>query len=601
MNNFKYLILFVLILVVSMTSNVKAQTSENSSSYTVEEIIVTARKRSESIQDVPVAVSALSVEQVERGNIQRVQDLEKLAPNVEMYDMAFGGGGMSAAIRGLSFDDLEKTFEPTVGTVIDGVFAASNSGTDLDLFDLESVEILRGPQGTIFGRNTIGGVISINRTKPTRELGVKFKTDIEEDNTSDVKLVVNMPLGDNGGIKVTGRRLQSDSFAFNVTRNEREKLRDLTAASVVVDFDPAENINVNFTFDNYNDNSQHNLLNITEFYINKLGAPQGVFALLGQGNATSGALSKENDYMTVYSAEGFYSGIQGNNMSLRVEWELDDHVLKLISGNNDFAELMDICSWGSAGAVVTPNCVFPVVRDQTYEQTSHEIQLVSDKDGPLNYVLGFYTIETEANMDSGPVQNFRSVQDAEAWAIFGDMSYDLSDLWTLSLGVRYTEEEKDFNIKTFASYDNKVARTPTVLDLTRNFTDENIQHKVVIQRNTDFGMVYLSHSTGFRSGGFNARGTTPESVGPFGSEEVETIELGLRSELLDNRLILNITAFTNDYTDKQETIVTPGDGTIVVDGVPQNCGTTCTFVRNAGEVAIDGLEIEGTYLSLIHI
>ena len=169
---------FVLILVVSMTSNVKAQTSESSSSYTVEEIIVTARKRSESIQDVPVAVSALSVEQVERGNIQRVQDLEKLAPNVEMYDMAFGGGGMSAAIRGLSFDDLEKTFEPTVGTVIDGVFAASNSGTDLDLFDLESVEILRGPQGTIFGRNTIGGVISINRTKPTRELGVKFKTDI---------------------------------------------------------------------------------------------------------------------------------------------------------------------------------------------------------------------------------------------------------------------------------------------------------------------------------------------------------------------------------------------------------------------------------------
>ena len=256
---------------------------------------------------------------------------------------------------------------------------------------------------------------------------------------------------------------------------------------------------------------------------------------------------------------------------------------------------MDVCSWGSPGAVVTPNCVFPVVRDQTYEQTSHEIQLVSDKDGPMNYVLGFYTIETEANMDSGPVQNFRSVQDAEAWAIFGDLSYDISDLWTVSLGLRYTEEEKVFNIKTYASYDNKIARTPTVLDLDGDFEDENVQHKVVIQRNTDFGMVYLSHSTGFRSGGFNARGTTPESVGPFGSEEVETIELGLRSELFDNRLVLNLTAFTNDYTDKQETIVTPGDGSIVVDGVPQTCGTTCTFVRNAGEVSIDGLEIEGKF------
>ena len=594
MRNIVFTMVFALISFSGYSFQLSAQ-EESANTIGVEEIIVSARKRSESIQDVPVAVTALSVEQVERGNIQRVQDLEKLSPNVEMYDMAFGGGGMSASIRGLSFDDLEKTFEPTVGTVIDGVFAASNSGTDLDLFDLESVEILRGPQGTLYGRNTIGGVISINRTKPTRDFGVKFKTDLEEDNTSDVKLIVNTPLGDNGGLKVSLRRLQSDNFAFNVTRNEREKMRDLTAASVVVDFDPAENLNVNFTFDNYNDNSQHNLLNITEFYVNKLGAPQGVFALLGQGNAGSGALSKENDYMTVYSAEGFYSGIQGNNMTLRVNWDLDDHVLKLISGNNDFAELMDVCSWGSPGAVVTANCVFPVVRDQTYEQTSHEIQLVSDKDGPLNYVLGFYTIETEANMDSGPVQNFRSVQDAEAWAIFGDLSYDLSDLWTLSLGLRYTEEEKVFNIKTFASYDNKVARTPTVLDLDGDFEDENIQHKVVIQRSTDFGMIYLSHSTGFRSGGFNARGTTAESVGPFGSEEVETIELGIRSELLDNRLVLNLTAFTNDYTDKQETIVTPGDGSIVVNGVPQTCGTTCTFVRNAGEVSIDGLEFEAKY------
>ena len=594
MRNIVFTMVFALISFSGYSFQLSAQ-EESANTIGVEEIIVSARKRSESIQDVPVAVTALSVEQVERGNIQRVQDLEKLSPNVEMYDMAFGGGGMSASIRGLSFDDLEKTFEPTVGTVIDGVFAASNSGTDLDLFDLESVEILRGPQGTLYGRNTIGGVISINRTKPTRDFGVKFKTDLEEDNTSDVKLIVNTPLGGNGGLKVSLRRLQSDNFAFNVTRNEREKMRDLTAASVVVDFDPAENLNVNFTFDNYNDNSQHNLLNITEFYVNKLGAPQGVFALLGQGNAGSGALSKENDYMTVYSAEGFYSGIQGNNMSLRVNWELDDHVLKLISGNNDFAELMDVCSWGSPGAVVTANCVFPVVRDQTYEQTSHEIQLVSDKDGPLNYVLGFYTIETEANMDSGPVQNFRSVQDAEAWAIFGDLSYDLSDLWTVSLGLRYTEEEKVFNIKTFASYDDKVARTPTVLDLDGDFEDENIQHKVVIQRNTDFGMIYLSHSTGFRSGGFNARGTTAESVGPFGSEEVETIELGIRSELLNNRLVLNLTAFTNDYTDKQETIVTPGDGSIVVNGVPQTCGTTCTFVRNAGEVSIDGLEFEAKY------
>ena len=253
MKNIVFTIVFALLSFSGYSFSLSAQESANT--IAVEEIIVTARKRSESIQDVPVAVSALSVEQVERGNIQRVQDLEKLVPNVEISDMAFAGGAMSAGIRGLTFDDLEKTFETTVGVVIDGVFAASNSGVDLDLFDLESVEILRGPQGTLFGRNTIGGVIQINRTRPTRDFGFKVKLDLEEDNTTDTKMIFNAPLGDNGGIKLSLRKLESDSFMFNVTRDEREKARDLESASVALDFDLTENVNVQFIFDNYNDNS----------------------------------------------------------------------------------------------------------------------------------------------------------------------------------------------------------------------------------------------------------------------------------------------------------------------------------------------------------
>ena len=128
-------------------------------------------------------------------------------------------------------------------------------------------------------------------------------------------------------------------------------------------------------------------------------------------------------------------------------------------------------------------------------------------------------------MDSGPVGNFRSQQEAEAQAVFADLSYDISEDWTLGLGLRYTEEEKDFAIQNYGSFADKIARDPVSLALARSFKDDNLQHKIVIQRNTDFGMVYLSHSTGFRSGGFNARGSTPESVGPFNSEEVETIEL----------------------------------------------------------------------------
>ena len=136
----------------------------------LEEIVVTARKRQESIQDVPVAVSAISPGQLERGSITSSLDLGKMVPNVELHETAIGSESLSASIRGLSYDDIEKSIEPTVGVAIDGVFLASNSGGVFDLFDVESVEVLRGPQGTLFGRNTIGGVINVQRTEPTVSL-----------------------------------------------------------------------------------------------------------------------------------------------------------------------------------------------------------------------------------------------------------------------------------------------------------------------------------------------------------------------------------------------------------------------------------------------
>ncbi|MAR33735.1 MAG: TonB-dependent receptor, partial [Porticoccaceae bacterium] len=170
-----------------------ALVAQEESASRIEEVVVTARKRAESIQDVPVAVTALTPSQLDKGNIQRVQDLQKLVPNVKMHDMAFAGGAMSACIRGMCYDDLEKSFEPAVPVVIDGVVHASNAAVDMDMFDLEGVEVLRGPQGTLFGRNTIGGVINIKRTQPTGDWGLKMQADIEEDSTHEIKLVANMP------------------------------------------------------------------------------------------------------------------------------------------------------------------------------------------------------------------------------------------------------------------------------------------------------------------------------------------------------------------------------------------------------------------------
>lgn len=555
---------------VSFTSTAVAQSS-------IDEVIVTARKRSESIQDVPVAVSALSPAQLEAGNIQTVADLKKLVPNVDLVHNDFIGGGLTASIRGITLDDIEKTFEPTVGMSVDGVFSGSNSGVDLDLFDLESVEVLRGPQGTLFGRNTIGGVINIKRTKPTGEYGMKVQLTAAENNKQDIKAVINAPLGDKGGIKVSLRDLESDSFQYNVTQGRTNENRDLQSASLSVLYNFTDNFTGQFTIDNYNDDGELNGLLA-------IGTSDNLLcALLGVCATTSADLSAQNDYGTVYNSNPFSSTIQGNNMTLNLEWDLGSHTLKSITGSQEFDEVMDIASWGH------PGVVFPVVRDQEYEQKTQEFQLVSNDDGPLNYVIGLYMLDADYYMDSGPIQNFQSGGTTEAQAIFGELNYDLNDLWSVTAGMRYTEEEKTVDSDVFTSLANKIAGNPAS-EFVKKFEDDNLTYRLVLKRDTDFGMVYGSYSTGFRSGGFNARGLDDVSVGPYASEEVASLEFGLRSEFNDNAL-LNITAFITDYEDKQEQIVTAGT----------ECGqaatVTCTFVRNAGQVEIEGLEIEGVYLA----
>ncbi len=241
---------------LSIVSKAQAQATD--------EIIVFARKRSESIQDVPVAVSALSAAQLEKGNIPMTQDLGKLTPNVVLHDMAYAGAGLSASIRGLNYDDTEKSNDPAVGVTIDGVFAANNGGVNLDLFDVESIEVLRGPQGTLYGRNTIGGVINIKRSKPTRELGAKFQVGVEEDNTQDLQAVVNFPVGDNAGLKLAVRDLTADNWMYNVTNQRTDKdFKDVQSYSIRLNADVTDNITVDFIYDDIDDQSQRNNLAIT--------------------------------------------------------------------------------------------------------------------------------------------------------------------------------------------------------------------------------------------------------------------------------------------------------------------------------------------------
>ena len=549
----------------------------------IEEVVVTARKRQESLQDVPVAVTALTPNQLERGSIQRTTDIDKMVPNVELHQTYIGSESLSASIRGIGFDDIEKSLEPTVGVAVDGVFMASNSGAVFDMFDVESVEVLRGPQGTLFGRNTIGGVINVTRTKPTGEWGVKLQATFGDQDMTDVKGVVNMPLGENGGIKLAFKNIQSDSHVYNTTLNGRRDFRDSTTVSASIRYDFSDDTSVVFTYDDYD----HDTIAPDNLMVGPFPEP-----------LTGYLASQADDYKTSPQLNPLEAYMWGENMTLQVTHNIPGHQIKYTMGIMDYEEEVHESSWGSS------TVFFPVNRDQDFKQTSHEIQISSDSDGPLNYVAGLYYLDADSFITSGPIQPFTVTHQAEAQALYGEMTYDFNDNWSFTLGARYTEEDKEMESYSWPPVVGDADRLannidPSVLQMAASpeFSDDNLTYRAVIQRNFSKGMAYVSYSTGFRSGGFFNRGTTPAEVAPYDSEEVDSIEIGLRSNPTENTQ-LNLTYYTAEYTDMQLPVITPasfpecGKGGAAEDAA----GITCSFIKNVGETSMDGIEVEGIWM-----
>ena len=549
----------------------------------IEEVVVTARKRQESLQDVPVAVTALTPNQLERGSIMRTTDIDKMVPNVELHQTYIGSESLSATIRGIGYDDIEKSLEPTVGVAVDGVFMASNSGAVFDLFDVESVEVLRGPQGTLFGRNTIGGVINVTRTKPSGEWGLKLQGTFGDQDMTDIKGVLNMPLGERGGLKLAFKNVQSDSHVNNTTLNGRRDFRDSTTVSASVRFDLTDDTSVQFTYDDYD----HDTI-----------APDNLMVGPFPEALTGYLASQANDYKDSPQLNPLEAYMWGNNSTLQITHNWADHEFKYTMGIMDYEEEVHESSWGSA------TVFFPVNRDQDFKQTSHEFQISSDSDGALNYVVGYYMLEADSFITSGPIQPFTVNHDAEATAVYGELTYDFSEQWSLTLGARYTEEDKEMETYSWPAVVGDQDRLdnntdPSVLQMyaTPKFSDDNLTYRAALQRTFEKGMVYASYSTGFRSGGFFNRGTTPNEVEPYDSEEVDNIEIGIRSNPTDSTR-LNITYFNAEYSDMQLPLITPASFPECGKGGAEEdaAGITCSFIANVGETSMDGLEVEGIWM-----
>ena len=256
---------------------------------------------------------------------------------------------------------------------------------------------------------------------------MKLQGTFGDQDMTDVKGVLNMPLGANGGIKLAFKNIQSDSHVYNTTLNGRREFRDSTTVSATIRYDFTENTSVMFTYDDYD----HDTI-----------APDNLMVGPFPEALTGYLASQSNDYKTSPQLLPLQAYMWGDNSTLQLTHNWAGHQFKYTMGIMDYEEEVKEASWGSA------TVFFPVNRDQEFKQTSHEIQVSSDSTGPLNYVAGFYYLEADSYITSGPIQPFTVNHEAEAQAFYGELTYDFNDKWSMTLGARYTEEDK--NMETYS-------------------------------------------------------------------------------------------------------------------------------------------------------
>lgn len=549
----------------------------------LEEIVVTARKRSENMQDVAISVSAMSASEIERQFSTDIRDLAGISPNLIIDDTSQGPGGVASIfIRGVGVSEVEKSFDPAVGVVVDGIFLGQLSGGITRSIDLESVEILRGPQGTVFGRNTIGGVVKIQRSKPTGELGAKIRASYGNYNTLMLDSVVNFGVTDNLAVKLTGSYNKQGKGYYNNLATGRDAGRsEYTNFGANVLFSPSDDVELEYTFV-----TEHTLQDTPPLL--NVGQPGQLFC------DAFGYCSP--DIHTPITGDRYTVTMKDDDVGLdAATFDADTHIVEVRWDiNDDFKFDYIFGSWKTAEVIRgdwdgTPELLFHTDRPGDYAQTSHEVRVAYDADGAFSGVLGAYLWDSnyEARLRSYigfAVPNVvldlpqTTNQTTDSWAIFFEGDYAISDALKLTLGARFSRDEKttdQVGVVLAAAEQSWKKFTPKVA-LTYALNDDS--------------MIYATYSQGYRSGGFNGRvddKLTAEK--PYNEEVVDNFELGFKSTFLDNTLRLNGAAFVMKYKDKQEEIQLPS----LTSGTGQ-----VTLVANASTATIKGIELDAQYVPM---
>jgi iron complex outermembrane receptor protein len=591
-----------LALAFAFVPNVYAQRTISSE---IEEVVVTAQHREENIQDVAISMSALDASAIEKTFSRTIDEITGMSPNL-IINPILGNGTVGVSLRGMQTAEVEKSFDPAVAIYQDGVYLASTTGALLNIWDAERVEVLRGPQGTLFGRNTIGGLLHVIRSKPTGEMGGKVVATFAENDQEDFKARINFPEFAGISLKLSAVNSEGGGYIRNPTRGETLGDNDLFMYTIDGLWAPTDNFDLRIIYDDISDDTATRPVTC-------LTTSNETFGGFTPPNQCA-ASSDGNDLFTTYTREEQYSELNTEAVTIHANWQInEDHKLAVVYGNREVDERalneFDGISFD----------LFRTSRPQQEDQESLEIRIESDWNDTVRSTVGLflwdggYTLQqnTAILQDIFGPQSFTASplysQEVESTAYFGQVDWDVSDKLSLSFGGRYIEEKKSLCM-TVAGYsfdgsdvdyidEEGFPKTATaqwgkdcpswaadVYDSSFDGSEtwSKFTPRVSAQYELERGMAYITYSEGFRSGGFNGRATSIETTGPYEPESVKQWELGTKLTMLENTLQLNVSVFTIAYDDKQEDIVKPG-----TDGQ-----ATLTIIENASSATINGVEID---------
>jgi len=569
---------------------VEAQEQEKRGGAAVllEEITVTARKREESAQEVPLAITAYNSAQIEALKYRDLTNMSVGMPNVALDDIGTTRGSANFSIRGLGINSSIASIDPTVGLFLDGVYLGNNVGVIFDMFDVASVEVLRGPQGILFGRNVTGGAILLNTKKPTDEFDASVRAAVDGggDGGTNTYLMgsIGGPLTDTLSAKISAYYNDDDGWFENKFDGSDHGAVEQKMFRPVVVWTPTDSTELILRYE-YTDIEGDGPASQT--HTNGSGFP-GAFVNFDRDSFDfsideKGFQKVETDFI---SAE------------LNIDVAFGDGTITNIFGwrESESSSLADIDA--------QPQWLFSAPAWLNTEQTSNELRYNGIFADRANVTVGVYYFTNEINyherreflgIATGNIAPALQADgggnyEVDTLGVFAAVDYDLTDQWTLTTGLRYTSEDKDAEIASLIRNVNSPCNIVLAGDCPFDFVDSkdwsNVSPKVGLTYHVDDSSVVYGHwSRGVRSGGYNLRNTSvnpADTPGPFDEETVDSFEIGFKYTRDWGRL--NGAIFYNTIEDMQRELNSPSQGVGVVQ-----------VIRNTADTNISGFELDGVF------